>query len=157
MRTLANLEHFLKVGGGVIERTPAFLGRSSEKAIMGLWGSMGRLVFPKNYLILADKGFDFTAAFYVNYNTSLHPAFLHNKKFSEEQIHLNIKICQKHYSCEVVYSRVASLGKLSGIIKREWFQHFEPLLGWAHGRANLAYAPLQEIKNKDLYSIFFQM
>ena len=140
--------------GGVIERTPAFLGRFSEKAIMCVWGSTGRLVFPKEYLILADKGFDFTAAFYVNFNTSLHPAFLHDKKFSESQIQHNMKICQKRYSCEVVYSRVAAVGKLDGTIKREWFQHFESLLGWAHGRANLAYAPLQEIKNKEVYSLF---
>jgi hypothetical protein len=137
--------------GGVIEPTPGFLGRASEKAIMAVWGSMGRLLFPKGYMILADKGFDNLAAFYTNYNTSLHPSFLHNKKFSEEQINHNIKICQKRYSCEVVYSRVAMVGKLSGIIKREWFVHFESLLGWAHGRANLAYGYLQPIRNEELY------
>lgn len=137
--------------GGVIERTPGFLGRASEKGIMAVWGSMGRLIFPKGSLILADKGFDNLAAYYTNFNTSLHPSFLHNKKFSEEQVNYNIKICQKRYSCEVVYSRVAMVGKLSGNIKREWFVHFESLLGWAHGRANLAYGYLQPIRDEELY------
>ena len=137
--------------GGVIERTPSFLGRASEKAIMSLWGSLGRLKFPKGYLILADKGFDNLAAYYTNYNTSLHPSFLHNKKFSEQQVNHNIKICQKRYSCEVVYSRVAMVGKLSGVIKREWFSHFEYLLAWAHGPANFAYGYLQPVRDVELF------
>ena len=105
--------------GVVVERTPAFFGRASEKALMRTWGGLGRLLFPNGYCILGDKGFDNTAGCYVNYNTTLHPAFLTNEQFSRDQVNHNIKICQKRYSCEVVYARVTETVKLSGIFRRE--------------------------------------
>lgn len=106
--------------GAVIERSPAFLARASEKAIMNIWGNLGRLKFPNGYLILGDKGFDNTAGCYVNYNTTLHPAFLTNSQFSRDQVNHNISICQKRYSCEIVYSRVTRTRKLSGVFRQEW-------------------------------------
>jgi hypothetical protein len=129
--------------GVVVERTPAFFGRASEKALMRTWGGLGRLMFPYGYCILGDKGFDNTAGCYENYNTTLHPAFLTNEQFSRDQVNHNIKICQKRYSCEVVYARVTETVKLSGVFRREWFHHFEQLVGWAHGRANVFYGFLQ--------------
>jgi len=133
--------------GAVIERTPAFLARASEKNLMRTWGALDRLRFPVGYLILADKGFDNTAACYVNYNTVLHPSFLTNKRFNRDQVNHNVRVCQKRYSCEVVYSRVTQVEKLAGIMKREWFHHCESLIGWAHGRANLCYGHLQQIND----------
>lgn len=131
--------------GAIIEHTPAIFGRASEKAILRAWGELGRLKFPVGYLILGDKGFDKTAGSYTNFNTTLHPAFLTNKQFSRTEINHNIEICQKRYTCEVVYSRVANMQKLSGVIKRETFHHFEDLLSWGHGRANICYNYLQTI------------
>ena len=131
--------------GAVIERTPAFFGRASEKALMNTWGKLGRLKFPFGYMILGDKGFDNTATCYVNYNTTLHPAFLTNDQFNQDQGNHNITICQKRYSCETVYSRVTDTVKLSGVYRREHFQHFEALVGWAHGRANICYGYLQKV------------
>jgi hypothetical protein len=131
--------------GAVVERTIAFLARASEKALMNLWGSYDRLVFPVNYLILGDKGFDNTAGCYFNYNTTLHPSFLTNPEFNRDQVNHNVRICQKRYSCEVVYSRVTRILKLSGVIGKESFSHFEAMVGWAHGRANLCYTPLQKL------------
>jgi hypothetical protein len=58
----------------------------------------------------------------------------------------NVHICQKRYSCEVVYSRVTRILKLSGVIGKESFSHFEAMVGWAHGRANLCYTSLQKVK-----------
>jgi hypothetical protein len=136
--------------GAVVERTPAFLGRTSEKALMGYWGKHGRLLFPKGSLVLGDKGFDNTAACYVNYNTTLHPAFLTNPQFNENQVGHNIEICQKRYTCEVVYSRITNVKALYGIIPRRRFRNMEPLIGWAHGRANLCYKPLQAIERSDI-------
>jgi hypothetical protein len=131
--------------GAVVERTIAFLARASEKALMNLWGSYNRLVFPVNYLILGDKGFDNTAGCYFNYNTTLHPSFLTNPEFNRDQVNHNVHICQKRYSCEVVYSRVTRILKLSGVIGKESFSHFEAMVGWAHGRANLCYTSLQKV------------
>ena len=136
--------------GAVVERTPAFLGRTSEKALIGYWGKYGRLLFPKGSLILGDKGFDNTASCYVNYNTTLHPAFLTNPQFNESQVGHNIEICQKRYTCEVVYSRVTNVEALYGVIPRRRFRNMEPLIGWAHGRANLCYKPLQAIERSDI-------
>jgi hypothetical protein len=130
--------------GAVIERTPACLGLASEKSIMNAWGKNGHLQFPFRYMILGDKGFENTAGCYSNYNATLHPSFLTHGNFNRDQIDHNITISQKRYSCEVVYSRVVEVRKLQGIFKREWFQHFEALLGWAHGRANF-YTHLQKI------------
>ena len=45
------------------------------------------------------------------------------------------------------------VGKLGTILRREAFSKFESLLGWAHGRANLAYGCLQEIANEELYDM----
>lgn len=135
--------------GAVIERTPAFFGRASEKAILRAWGGLGRLKFPKGWCILGDKGFDNTAGSYTNYNTTLHPSFLTNKRFSRNQVNHNVNICKKRYTCEVVYSRVAMMKKLSGILKRESFHHFESFVGLAHGLANLCYGYLQKINNYD--------
>jgi len=131
--------------GAVVERTPAFFARASEKALMNTWGNLGQLKLPAGYLILGDKGFDNTASCYENYNTTLHPAFLTNDQFNKDQINHNLTICQKRYSCETVYSRVIGTMKLTGIYKREHFHHFEALAGWAHGRANLCYGYLQKI------------
>ena len=130
--------------GAVVERTPAFLSRASEKGIMSAWGKRNRLKFPVGYVNLGDKGFDNTASCYVNYNTTLHPSFLSNKRFTKGQVNHNTYISQKRYSCEVVYQRVTRVGKLSGIYRREWFQHFENIVGWAHGRSNLCYKYLQK-------------
>ena len=134
--------------GIVIERTCTFLGRASEKNLMRTWGKHGRLKFPIGYLILGDKGFDNTAGCYTNYNTTLHPSFLSNAEFNKDQVNHNIFVCQKRYSCEVVYSRITQVAKLSGVFRREWFHHFESLVGWAHGRANLCYGFLQDIDYK---------
>ena len=134
--------------GAVIERTPAFFGRASEKAILRAWGAHGRLLFPKVFLILGDKGFDNTAGSYTNFNTTLHPAFLTNEQFSRDEVNHNVQICKKRYTCETVYSRVAGIEKLSGIIKRETFNHFEALLAWGHGRANICYKPLQKFEEE---------
>jgi hypothetical protein len=112
---------------------------------MNTWGKLGRLKFPFGYMILGDKGFDNTATCYVNYNTTLHPAFLTNDQFNQDQVNHNITICQKRYSCETVYSRVTDTVKLSGVYRREHFQHFEALVGWAHGRANICYGYLQKV------------
>ena len=131
--------------GTVIERTPAFLARGSEKGIMAWWGLHGRLRIPLGYLILGDKGFDNTASCYVNYNTTLHPAFLTNDQFNLSQTGHNVQICQKRYTCEVVYSRVTNVKALYGTIPRERFHLFEPLVGWGHGRSYLCYEPLQSI------------
>jgi hypothetical protein len=129
--------------GAVLERTPAIFGRASEKAILRSW----KFEFPKGYLILGDKGFDNTAGSYVNFNTTLHPAFLTHKQFSRDQVNFNLLICQKRYTCETVYSRVTQLKKLSGIIQREHFKHFDDFLGWGHGLANINYGYLQKIDN----------
>ena len=131
--------------GAVIERTPAFFGRASEKAIMRAWGAHGRLRIPLGYVILADKGFDNTAGCYVNFNTSLHPAFLTNKQFSVGEANHNLEICKKRYTCETVYSRVTETGKLSGVLKKEWFHHVDDLISWAHGTANICFGTLQKI------------
>ena len=120
--------------GAVVERTAAFFARASEKALMNTWGSAGRLKLPAGYLVLGDKGFDGMAACYENYNTTLHPAFLTNKQFNKDQINHNLTICQKQYSCETVYSRVTETIKLSGIYRREYFHHFEALVGWVGSR-----------------------
>ena len=133
--------------GAVVERTPAFFGRASEKSIMRAWGSKGRLLFPPDHCILGDKGFDNTAGCYTNYNTTLHPSFLTSTQFSREEVNHNIQICKKRYSCETVYSHVTETVKLSGIYKKEWFHHFDSILGWAHGRANICYGYLQKINN----------
>ena len=130
-----------------MEKTPVFLGRASEKGLMNTWGKLGRLKFPAGYLILGDKGFDNTAGCYVNYNTTLHPSFLTNDQFSRDKVNHNTFISQKSYSCEIVYSRVTRVGKLSGVFRREWFRHHESLVGWAPGRANLCYGYLQEVGN----------
>jgi hypothetical protein len=135
--------------GAVIERTPAFFGRASEKAILRAWGSLGRLKFPKGWCILGDKGFDNTAGSYTNYNTTLHPSFLTNKRFSRNQVNHNVRICAKRYTCEVVYSRVAMMKKLQGVLERESFHHFESLVGLGHGLANICYGYLQKINNYD--------
>jgi len=123
--------------GAVVERTPAFLGRTSKKAIMNWWGLHGCLKFPLGYMILGDKGFDHTAC--------LHPAFLTDGNFDLSQIGHNVKICQKRYTCEVVYSRVTDVPILYGKIPRQRFHLFESIVGWAHGHANLCYEPLQNI------------
>ena len=133
--------------GAVIQRTPAFFGRASEKAILRAWGSLGRLKFPIGTCILGDKGFDSTAGSYSNYNTTLHPSFLTNGQFSRDQVNHNVLICKKRYTCEVVYSRVASTKKLQGVIARETFKHFEAIVGWSHGLANISYGYLQKINN----------
>jgi hypothetical protein len=133
--------------GAVIQRTPAFFGRASEKAILRAWGSLGRLKFPIGTCILGDKGFDSTAGSYTNYNTTLHPSFLTNGQFSRDQVNHNVLICKKRYTCEVVYSRVASTKKLQGVIARETFKHFESVVGWSHGLANICYGYLQKINN----------
>lgn len=103
----------------VVERIIVFHAQPSEKAIMGLWGELDRLNFPLNYLILGDKGFDNTAGCYTNYNTTLHPSFLTNPQFNKHQVNHNVFICQKRYSCEVVYSCVTTVAKLSGVYKKE--------------------------------------
>ena len=133
--------------GAVIERTPAIFGRASEKAILKAWGECGRLNFPKGLLILGDKGFDNTAEYYTNYNVTLHPAFLTHRQFIRGQVDFSLKICQKRYTCEVVYSRVTQPKKLSGIVQREHFKHFDDILGWGHGLANINYGYLQKINN----------
>ena len=106
------------------------------------------LAFLKGWLILGDKGFDNTAGSYSNFNTTVHPAFLTNPQFSLDEVNHNVLICQKRYTCEVVYSRVTQLKKLSGIIAREHFHHFEDILAWGHGLANIGYGYLQKVKNK---------
>jgi len=129
----------------VVERTPAFLGRTSKIASINWWGLHGYLKFPLGYMILGDKGFDHTASCYVNYNTTLHPAFLTDGNFDLSQIGHNVNICQKKYTCEVVYSRVTDVPILYGKIPRQRFHLFDSIVGWAHGRANLCYEPLQNI------------
>ena len=54
-------------------------------------------------------------------------------------------IAMWHYHPKI--SRIAK-GKISGILKREWFHHFEYLLAWGHGRANLVYGYLQMIESQ---------
>ena len=132
--------------GTVIQRTPGFFGRASEKAILRAWGNAGRLVLPVGTCILGDKGFDNTAGSYTNFNTTLHPSFLTDEQFSRRQVNHNMLICKKRYSCEVVYSRVVTLKKFQGILKREHFKYFESLAGWAHGIANICYADLQKVQ-----------
>jgi hypothetical protein len=135
--------------GAVVARTPACFGRASEKAILRAWGSLGMLAFAKGYCILGDKGFDNTACSYTNYNTTLHPAFLRSPQFSRDQVNHNIRICQKRYSCETVYSRIAQLNKLNGVCAREHFHHFEDIVGWSHGLANISYGYLQKVEGYD--------
>ena len=135
--------------GAVIIRTPAFFGRASEKAILRAWGNLGMLNLPPGYFVLGDKGFDNTAGSYTNYNTTLHPAFLTNDQFSRDEVNHNIEICKKRYTCETVYARVTETSKLSGVVARESFPHFESLVGWAHGLANISFGYLQKIHDYD--------
>jgi len=135
--------------GAVIQRTPAFFGRASEKAILRAWGALGRLKLPRGYCILGDKGFDNTAGSYTNYNTTLHPSFLTNDQFSRDEVNHNIEICKKRYTCETVYSQVTQLKKLSGVLPRESFHHFEDMVAWGHGLANVCYGYLQKIHEYD--------
>lgn len=130
--------------GLVFEFTCPFLARGSEKALIEIWGKNGRLKnIPVGYLILGDKGFEGTNGSYPNYNTVLHPAFLHgHEQFSTEQIGHNLLACQLRYTCETVYSRVTNRHSLRGVIRRAKFEYFEDSCNWAHGRANL-YHPLQ--------------
>ena len=86
--------------GAVIERTPAIFGRASEKAFLQAWGRLGCLKFPKGWCILGDKGFDNTAGSYTNYNTTLHPSFLTNKRFSRNQVK-----SQRENLCKTVHVR----------------------------------------------------
>ena len=133
--------------GAIIQRTPAFFGRASEKAVMRAWGEANRLIFPAGYFILGDKGFDNTAGYYTNYNTTLHPSFLTSAQFSRDEVNHNIEICKKRYTCEVCYSRVVQVKKLNGIFPRRCFHHFESIVGWAHGMANICFGYLQKISN----------
>lgn len=103
--------------GAVVERTPASLARASEKGIMNTWGKLGRLRFPNGYLILGDKGFNNTAGCYINYNTTLHPAFLTNANFNRDQVNHNISICQKRYSPPLITSSSSNVVNLSYIIQ----------------------------------------
>jgi hypothetical protein len=130
--------------GLVFEHMCPFLARAGEKALIEIWGKYGRLKnIPIGYLILGDKGFEGTSGSYPNYNTVLHPAFLHgHEQFSTEQICHNLKVCQLRYTCETVYSRVTNRHSLCGMIRRAKFEYFEDSCNWAHGRANL-YMPLQ--------------
>jgi hypothetical protein len=132
--------------GTVVQRTPGFFGRASEKAILRVWGAEGRLKFPKGKCILGDKGFDNTAGSYTNFNTTLHPSFLTNEQFTFDQVNHNVLICKKRYTCEVVYSRVVTVKKLGNILEREHFQYIESLLGWGHGIANICYGDLQKVE-----------
>ena len=95
--------------GTMVERTPAFFGRGSEKSILCAWGVLGQLQFPKGWFILGDKGFDKIAGSYTNFNTTLHPSFLTNGHFSRDEVNHSVLICRKRYTCEVVYRRIASL------------------------------------------------
>ena len=65
--------------GLTFQHTNGFFGKVSEKTLVKIWGPrLGNI--PSTWLILADKGFDKTSGCYPNYNTVLHPAFLHGKK-----------------------------------------------------------------------------
>ena len=130
--------------GLVHEFTDLFFARSSEKSLVYVWAKHGRLGdIPIGYLILADKGFDMTSAYYPHFTPIIHPAF-HKKgaQFTEEQIDWNRKVCELRYTSEVVFSRVKTRGNLSGIISRANFAYLKDLWSWAHGRANF-YQPLQ--------------
>ncbi len=55
--------------GLVHEFTDPFFARASEKALVKLWTSMGRLAdLPDGYRVSGDRGFDCTAVFYPRYN-----------------------------------------------------------------------------------------
>jgi len=124
--------------GLIHEFTDPFFARGSEKAIVKLWAAHGRLAdIPVGYLVSADKGFDFTTAFYHNYNPVIHPAFLtKGAHFTEEQLDWNRKACEMRYTSEVVFSRVKKHGGLGGIVPRRNLPYLRDLWAWAHGMAN---------------------
>ena len=62
--------------GMAFKTTPPFFARASEKKLVQLWTSQGRLKLPIGYSLLTDKGFGGTAGMYPNFNTILTPAFL---------------------------------------------------------------------------------
>ena len=127
--------------GLVHEFSDPFFARASEKAIVKLWASEGRLVdLPDNYLVSGDKGFDKTSGFYPKYNPVIHPAFLtggDGAQFTEEEMGWNRKACKNRYTSEVVFSRVKKYGGLSGIIRRHNFNYVRDLWAFAHGMANM--------------------
>ena len=128
--------------GLAFKTTPPFLARVSEKKLNELWCSHGRLVLPEGYAILADKGFDMTAVFYVNCNPVLTPAFLRGQQFSWEQVGHNLLACQLRYSCETIFKNLTHRKCLAGIIRRENFCYVEDYFYWGLGQANM-YRPTQ--------------
>jgi hypothetical protein len=126
--------------GTVHEFTDPFFARPSEKALVKLWGSHGRLGdIPIGYLISADKGFDGTSGFYPNYNPVMHPAFLtggNGAQFTQVQTGWNKKACEMRYTSEVVFSRFKKYGGLGRIVPRRRFEYLNDLWAWAHGMAN---------------------
>jgi hypothetical protein len=127
--------------GMVHEFTDPFFARGSEKAIVALWTSMGRLAdLPDGYLVSGDKGFDSTSVFYPKYNPVIHPAFLtggDGAQFTVEQMDWNRQACKNRYTSEVVFSRVKMYGGLSGIIRRHHFHYLRDMWAFAHGMANM--------------------
>jgi len=140
--------------GLVHEFTDPFFARASEKAIVKLWTSMGRLSdLPDGYLVSGDKGFDCTAVFYPKYNPVIHPAFLtggNGAQFTVEQMDWNRQACKNRYSSEVVFSRVKMYGGLSGIIRRHHFHYVRDLWAFAHGMANM-YSCIQTPHNDEYF------
>ena len=140
--------------GMVHEFTDPFFARASEKAIVKLWTSMGRLAdLPDGYLVSGDKGFDSTSVFYPKYNPVIHPAFLtggDGAQFSVDQMDWNRQACKNRYTSEVVFSRVKMYGGLSGIIRRHHFHYLRDMWAFAHGMANM-YSCIQAPANSDYF------
>jgi len=129
--------NWLTPEGLSFEHTDLFLGRASEKAVVRLWGPhMAKL--DGQLRMLSDRGFADTAGSYPNFNPQLTPKFLMGRpRFTAEEVSGDRIICALRYTVEVGFSRLTNECCLKDVVPRNFFNHLQDAVDWAHDMINL--------------------